>query len=121
MNAYEQIITTMREQGAKYNNTPLQIGEMISDTICLVGDIELENDDYLIADHLTDRELVIDLREPGKITATISTTDHTHKLTDLETEKSHIKIYSKLKKGDIVLAQRMSDELYVIIERLVKV
>ena len=121
MNPYEQMINTMREEGAKRNPPKLQIGEMVSATTCKVGDIELEADDYLIAEHLTDYEIKIDIESHEKINASTNTvSSHSHKLTDLKTTKSKLKVYGALKKGDIVLVQRMSDEQYVIIERLVE-
>jgi hypothetical protein len=88
MNGYERIINLMRQQGATNNPIPLQLGEMASATNCYVGDLKLDKDDFLVADHLT--------------------------------EKTASKVTSKLKKGDTVLVQRMSDEQYVIIERLVE-
>jgi hypothetical protein len=89
----------MREQGAAYNNKPLQFGEMQSETVCMVGDLKLEGDDFMVAEHLTDYETEIDIENTGK---------------------RKVKVYNALKKGDIVLVQRMSDEQYVIIERLVE-
>lgn len=121
MNGYERIITLMREQGAKHNAAPLQIGEMVSKTTCKIGDIKLEKDDYLIAEHLTDYETEIDITDQGTITAATTTVSlHSHEVTKLTTKKSKIKVYGHLKKGDLVLVQRMSDEQYIIIERLVE-
>ena len=99
VNGYERIIKMMREQGAAYNGPSLQLGEMSSKTVCMVGDLKLEKDDYLISQHLTEHEITIE--EPGY-------------------NKKTVKVYSRLKKGDIVLVQRISDEQYVIIERLVE-
>ena len=99
MNGYERIIKLMREQGAAYNGPSLQLGEMVSKTACVVGELKLEKDDYLISHHLTDHEMTIE--EPNE-------------------SKKKVKVYSTLKKGDIVLVQRISDEQYVIIERLVE-
>ncbi len=121
MGPYEQIITIMREQGAAKNPPMLQIGEMTSATTCRVGEIEIESDDYLIAQHLTDHEIELDIKSNEAIEADTNTTSgHNHKLLDIKTTKSKVKIYGALKKGDVVLVQRMSDELYVIIERLVE-
>lgn len=52
MNGYEQIIALMRQQGSKGNPSVLQFGEMTSGTTCMVGDLELEKDDLLVAEHL---------------------------------------------------------------------
>lgn len=99
MNGYERIIKMMREQGAVNNPASLQLGEMTSAKTCKVGDLKLDADDLLIAQHLTDYEIKI----------------------DIESEGEKIKVRGALKKGDLVLVQRMSDEQYVIIEKLVEV
>ena len=121
MNGYEQIITTMREQGAKKNPATIQIGEMETDTVCMIGDLKLEKDDYIIAEHLTDHEIKIDIENAGALVAKTNTVlDHAHELTELTTKGMKVKVYGALKKGDIVLVQRISDEMYAIIERMVE-
>lgn len=80
MNAYEQIIDLMRKQGG-VNNLPVpRRAEMTASTKCDIGDLVLDSDDLLVADHLK----------------------------------------GELKKGDTVLVQRIDDETYAIIERLVE-
>ena len=100
MNGYERIIKMMREQGAVNNPASLQLGEMTSAKTCKIGDLKLDADDLLIAQHLTDYEIKIDIESK---------------------ENTKIKVRGALKKGDLVLVQRMSDEQYVIIEKLVEV
>ena len=79
MNGYEQIINLMRQQG-KVNNLPVpRLAEMTALGECDIGDLILDSDDLLVADHLK----------------------------------------GELKKGDTVLVQRVNDETYAIIERLV--
>lgn len=80
MNGYEQIITLMRQQGCIGNLPVPRLAEMTAETKCDIGDLVLDNDDLLVADHLK----------------------------------------GKLKKGDTVLVQRVNDETYAIIERLVE-
>ena len=79
MNAYEQIIKTMRQQGATSNPKVPQLAIMTSSNSCDIGDLELEHDDLMVADHLL----------------------------------------GHLENGDTVLVQKLSDEKYAIIERLV--
>lgn len=80
MNAYEQFIKLMREEGAANNPyTPFR-AEMTDTEKCDIGDLVLDKDDLLVAEHLK----------------------------------------GKLKKGDTVLVQRISDETYVIIEKVVE-
>ena len=79
MNGYEQIINLMRQQGG-VNNLPVpRLAEMTAPAECDIGDLILDSDDLLVADHLK----------------------------------------GELKKGDTVLVQRVNDETYAIIERLV--
>lgn len=110
MNGYERIIKMMREQGAVNNPASLQLGEMTSSKTCKVGDLKLDADDLLMAQHLTDYEIKIDIEsELEASTTTVSQKD------------MKIKVQGALEKGDLVLVQRMSDEQYVIIEKLVEV
>lgn len=80
MNPYEQMISIMREQGAVGNLPVPRLAEMTGETECDIGDLTLDSDDLLVADHLK----------------------------------------GKLKTGDTVLVQRLDDETYAIIERLVE-
>ena len=98
MDAYEKIINIMRSQGAVKNPTGLQLAEMTDATSCDVGELHLEADDLLISQHLTDYKIEI----------------------ELSGSKKEAIIYGHLKKGDLVLVQRMSDEKYVVIEKLLE-
>ena len=89
MNGYEKIINTMQKNARKVQPQDLQIAVMKSSTTCQKGDLVLDRDDLLIAEHLL----------TGYIAADES-------------------IISPLKKGDLVLIKRISDEKYVIIERV---
>ncbi len=80
MNPYEQMIGIMREQGAVRNLPVPGLAEMTGEKECDIGDLILDDDDLLVADHLK----------------------------------------GKLKMGDTVLVQRLDDETYAIIERLVE-
>ncbi len=80
MNPYEQMISIMRKQGAVRNLPVPRLAEMVGEKECDIGDLTLDGDDLLVADHLK----------------------------------------GKLKTGDTVLVQRLDDETYAIIERLVE-
>lgn len=122
MNGYERIIKMMREQGAVNNPASLQLGEMISAKTCKVGDLKLDADDLLIAQHLTDYEIKIDIESEGELeTPTTTVSQHAHAIKSITSKNTKIKVRGALKKGDLVLVQRMSDEQYVIIEKLVEV
>lgn len=100
MNAYEQILDTMRQQGKKDNTAPIQIGEMESATTCAIGKLKLSGSDLLIAEHLkTGYHFAVDDSKPSK--------------------KDKTTYAGALKKGDKVAVYRISDELYIILERLV--
>lgn len=100
MNAYEQILETMRQQGRKDNTPPIQIGIMESADTCAIGKLKLSGSDFLIAEHLkTGYHYAVDNETPSK--------------------KDKNTFIGGLKKGDKVAVYRVSDELYIILERLV--
>lgn len=100
MNPYEEILNTMREQGKKDNTAPIQIGVMKSATTCAIGALKLSGGDLLIAEHLkTGYHYAVDNATPSK--------------------KDKNTFIGALKKGDKVAVYRVSDELYIILERLV--
>lgn len=90
MNAYEEILQMMRQEGGKDNIEPVKVGIMDSPTSCSIGKLKLARDDLLIAEHLV--------------------TGYQ------KTKEEHV---SPLRKGDQVAIQRVNDELYIILERLV--
>lgn len=110
MNAYEQIIMTIREQGAVRNLPPMQIAEMKDDKTCVIDTLELDADDLLVAEHLvTGYHKAVNGMYPA--------------------QKNDDTFVKPLKKGDIVLVQklppsdsnaRIDEETYIIIERLVE-
>lgn len=100
MNAYEEIINIMREEGSKDNTAPIQIGIMDSSTTCSIGRLKLNRDDLLIAEHLTTGyHFAVDNSTPS--------------------QKDKSTFAEALQKGDKVAVYRISDELYLILERLV--
>lgn len=100
MNAYEEILNVMRKEGGKDNTAPIQIGIMDSATSCSIGKLKLSGSDLLIAEHLTTGyHFAVDNDAPSK--------------KDMNT------FISALQKDDKVAVYRVSDELYIILERLV--
>lgn len=100
MNAYERILNTMRSEGAKDNTAPIQIGVMTGVDSCKIGKIDLTRDDLLIAEHLmTGYHYAVSGADPPR--------------------KDKDTFVEPLKSGDQVAAYRISEELYIILERLV--
>ena len=100
MNAYEEILKVMRLEGSKDNTMPIQIGTMDSATSCSIGTLKLSGDDLFIAEHLkTGYHCAVDNDNPSK--------------------KDKNTFVEALKKGDQVAIYRISDERYIIMERLV--
>jgi hypothetical protein len=100
MNAYEEILGVMRQEGGKDNTAPIQIGVMQSATSCKIGKLVLSGSDLMIAEHLkTGYYYAVDNDTPSK--------------------KDKNTFIDPLKKGDKVAVYRISDELYIILERLV--
>ena len=100
MNAYEEILNLMRNEGKKDNTAPIQIGIMTGATSCRVGKLPLSGSDLLIAEHL-------------------KTGYHCAVYDDKPSKKDKKTFVEPLKSGDKVAVYRISDELYIILERLV--
>lgn len=121
MNSYEKIINIMRNQGAVKNPIGLQLAEMTDAISCNIGELHLEADDLLISQHLTDYEIKIDVEDKGELNSiTTTVAQHKHDIDTFTSTGTKIKVRGKLKKGDIVLIQRMSDEKYMIIEKVLE-
>ena len=100
MNAYEEILSVMRNEGKKDNTAPIQIGVMTGAASCKIGKLTLSGGDLLIAEHLkTGYHYAVDDLKPSK--------------------KDKSTFIEPLKSGDKVAVYRISDELYIILERLV--
>lgn len=110
MNSTERLINIMRQQGAVQNPPRLALGEMLSEDTCRVGGCTLDKDDLLIAEHLLQRDLTIS----ATMTATIGTEQK-----DVALTKQTVSTKDKLKAGDEVLLYRISEDKYVIIEKVV--
>lgn len=122
MNGYERIIKMMREQGAVNNPASLQLGEMTSAKTCKIGDLKLDADDLLIAEHLTDYEIEIDIESEGDLEApTTTVSQHAHAVKSMTSKNTKIKVHGAPKKGDLVLVYRLSDEQYAIIDKMAEV
>ncbi len=87
---YEEILGMMRDEGKKDNPSPIQIGMMTGAESCRIGRLELSGSDLLMAEHLK---------------------------TGYQKDKNTFA--APLKEGDKVAIYRISDELYIILERLV--
>ena len=100
MNGYEELLNIMRGEGKKDNTAPIQIGVMTSGSSCKIGKMVLSGDDLLIAEHL-------------------KTGYHYAVYKDTPSKKDKNTFVGALKAGDKVAVYRVSDELYIILERLV--
>lgn len=99
-NPYEEILGIMRNEGKKDNTAPIQIGVMTGAASCKIGKLTLSGGDLLIAEHL-------------------KTGYHCAVYDDAPSKKDKNTFVAPLKSGDKVAVYRISDELYIILERLV--
>lgn len=90
MTGYERMIKIMRENAKRQLPKDIEIAVMTSGTTCTKGELNLDRDDLLIAQHLLTGYLAPDES-----------------------------VISPLKKGDKVIIKRLNDEKYVIIERVI--
>ena len=97
---YEELLHIMRREGKKDNAAPIQIGTMTGAESCKIGKLTLSGRDLLIAEHL-------------------KTGYHKAVYGDEPSKKDENTFIEPLKSGDTVAVYRISDELYIILERLV--
>ena len=100
MNAYEEILNVMRNEGKKDNTAPIQIGIMTGERSCRIGKLQLSGSDLLVAEHL-------------------STGYHCAVCKDDPSKKDKETFIEPLKSGDKVAVYRVDDECYIVLERLV--
>ena len=104
---YAEMLNIMREQGKKDNPVNLQLGIMQSENSVKIDDLILTSDDIYITDHLQKNYT-------KKLTLEHYTDDV---LTSTETVKAINE--EGLKKGDLVTVQKLNNNMYVILERVV--
>jgi hypothetical protein len=104
---YAEMLNLMREQGKKDNPVTLQLGIMQSENSVKVDDLILTAEDIYISDYLKadyKREFTLE-----------------HYTDDILSSTEKVKLITKdgLKKGDLVAVQKLSNNRYVILERVV--
>lgn len=104
---YAELLELMRAQGKKDNPETIQIGTMLSPTSVRIDDLILNAEDLYIADYLVKgyrRKIEIPyLSDTGGTT------------------QEYITYADGLKAGDLVAIQRVKNNMYVIISRVVRV
>lgn len=54
MNGYEKIVSMMKKSG-EVDSSPIILGEMKDNTVCKIGKLELDPDDYMINEDIKDK------------------------------------------------------------------
>ena len=104
---YAELLKMMQRQGEANNPIGLEKAVMTGNKSCIVGELELDEEDLLVSDHLlTGYYKAKDPENPLSF-STISEL------------KSCIEYVEPLKEGDTVIVQQVDDETYVILERVV--
>lgn len=129
---YAEMLEMMREQGKKDNPTTIQLGVMQSPNSVKIDDLVLNAEDLYIADYLVagySRAITI----PYVSGVTVDTTqndpfgsvDNEGNYHDPDTKtarQSKITYKDGLRKGDLVVVQKLNDNnRYVILARVVQV
>lgn len=71
MNSYEKLIMTMRlEANRNRVKYPIKVAVMTSPTSCQYGNMELDSDDLLFAEHLTHEEYKTRLNKGDRVLIT---------------------------------------------------
>lgn len=101
MNGYEKLLRIMQKEGMKNNSAKIVLGVMKSQTECEVAKNILDQEDFYVAEHLSVKKKVTVIEN--------------------DKEKQVEKIQSLLKTGDIVAVYRLSDEKYLILDKVVSI
>lgn len=101
MNGYEKLLLIMQKEGMKNNPAKIVLGVMRSQTECEVAKNILDQEDFYVAEHLSVKRKVTVIEN--------------------DKEKQVEKIQSLLKTGDIVAVYRLSDEKYLILDKVVSI
>lgn len=97
-----RLLSIMREQGKKDNPETLVLGTMTSSNSCTVGELPLDSDDLLIAEHLT-------------------TGYHKAVNSNNPSLKNDSTFVNPLKKGDQVVLMKVEEQdVYVILCKVVE-
>lgn len=91
MNGYERILKVMRSQAKKNAEQGVRLGTVLAGGVIEVGQLKLEREDCLFAQHLVTGYIAADGSEVGS-----------------------------LSEGDTVVVKRLSPEIYAVIERVVE-
>ena len=123
---FAEMLGMMREQGKKDNPTTIQIGTMQSSNSVKIDDLVLNAEDLYIADYLK-AGYVREIKTPyiSAVELDVST-GNTEEIEDYVTgveagitEQNSIIYTDGLKKGDLVAVQKLNNNMYVILARVV--
>ena len=121
---YADMLNMMRSQGKKDNPVTLQLGIMQSANSVKINDLVLDAEDLYIADYLV-ADYSRQLKTPyvSNVSLDVQTGDYDVSGVEAEVTKQNSITYSDgLKKGDLVVVQKLNDnDMYVILARVVQV
>lgn len=110
---YAEMLDMMRSQGRKDNPTTIQVGIMQSPTSVKIGDLVLTEEDLYIADYLMEG-----YKREVKIPYVSSVSGNSNSVS-VKTQ-SEICYTDGLKKGDLVAVQKLENNMYLILVRMVR-
>jgi hypothetical protein len=117
---YAEMLNMMRLQGGKDNPVTLQLGIMQSANSVKIDDLILDAEDLYIADYLV-ADYSRQLKTPYISNVEVSHSEDTEHDVSL-TEQDGIIYTDGLKKGDLVVVQKLNNnDMYVILARVVQV
>lgn len=121
---YADMLNMMRSQGQRDNPVTLQLGIMQSANSVKINDLVLDAEDLYIADYLV-AGYSRQLKTPyvSNVSLDVKTGDYDVSGVEAEVTKQNSITYSDgLKKGDLVVVQKLNDnDMYVILARAVQV
>lgn len=117
---YAEMLNMMRSQGSKDNPITLLLGVMQSANSVKIDDLILNSEDLYIADYLV-AGYSRQIETPYVSEVDVQTEDSGENVTTNITRQSSISYKEGLKKGDLVVIQKLNNnDMYVILARVVQ-
>lgn len=127
-NPYSDLVSIMQNQGAKYNPPSVTLGKVINplpDLIILIGDLQVDKENLLLADDLQEHHRLINM----PLTTAAGSTDqtsvadhgtHSHNMNQIGFDDWDIKVESCLVKNDLVAVLPLAGyQKYIVLCKVV--
>lgn len=121
-NPYTDLLSVMRTEGSKYNPPSLQLATVISVAPLLlkIGDLQLNKNNFLIAEHLLQQTRKISFN--SSVNGSLTAGGYSGSLSNLQIEDKEMLLKSILNINDTVAVLSIDEgQTYIILEKVVKI